>query len=187
MRCFIAIDIGEEVRDAISRLIIDLKKFNGDIRWVPIKNVHITLRFLGDIKKEMIEDIKKAIKNTIKEEKKFILNIRGTGVFPEQKKPRVLWVGIDNSQKLLSIYQKIQKEIEILGFQKEKRNFNPHITIGRVKSNKGIRRVIKELIRFNNKEFGKIHVDKIMLMQSILKPTGAEYKEIFSGLLNKEA
>jgi|Deesub1362A_J573_1020465.scaffolds.fasta_scaffold45310_1 2'-5' RNA ligase len=179
MRCFIAIDVDKEVKDALSELIEKLKRQRANVRWVRGEGIHLTLRFLGEIDEKRVDRIKEAIERSVKGKRCFYMNLKGTGVFPSFSRPRVLWVAVEDSPQLKEIYENLQTELEKLGFEKEKRNFHPHITLGRVKSTRGIEGLLGELRRYKEREFGKIYVDRVVLMQSILKPEGAEYREIF--------
>jgi 2'-5' RNA ligase len=108
----------------------------------------------------------------------FNINIRGAGAFPNFKYPNILWIGIDGPEELKRLYEDIEECMFELGFEKEDRKFSPHLTIGRVKDRKGIETVIKELHTFKDTFFGSIELNEVLLMRSILKPTGAEYSEI---------
>jgi 2'-5' RNA ligase len=185
MRCFIAIDMDRETKDVLSGLIGELKGQKADVRWVRGEGIHLTLRFLGEIDNRKIDAVKEAIERSVRGKSCFYMRLKGTGVFPGFNKPRVLWVAVEESAQLRQLYENLQKELEKVGFEKEKREFHPHITLGRVKSTRDIQNLLKKLRRYKEREFGKIYVDRVVLMQSILKPEGAEYREIFSAKLNR--
>ncbi len=178
MRCFIAIDIPENIKDAIAGFIEKYGLNLKGIRWIPAENVHLTLKFLGDIKEDLIPEIQKRLALICTRIDVFNINIRGAGAFPNLKYPNVLWIGIDESEGLRRLYEDIEESMSDLGFEKEDRKFSPHLTIGRVKDRKGIEPVIKRLYTFKDTFFGSIEVKEVLLMRSVLKPSGAEYSKI---------
>ncbi len=185
MRCFIAIDAGG-VRKAVEALIRDLRKTDADVRWVPTGGMHLTLKFLGETEEALIPKIESSLRAVASRHSRFVLTVAGTGAFPGYSRPRVLWVGIEGSEELKRLYEDIELEMERLGYSREKRAFRPHLTIGRVRSGDGLGPVVEKLKGYKGMEFGKIDVGEVVLMRSILKPTGAEYEEIFSARLRKE-
>lgn len=168
----------ENIKDAIADVIEKCGLNAKGIKWVPVRNVHLTLKFLGDVKEDIIPEIEKGLALICVRHDVFNINIRGAGAFPNFKYPNVLWIGIDESEELKKLYEDIEEYMFELGFEKEDRKFSPHLTIGRVKDRKGIKTVIKELYTFKDTFFGSIEVNEVLLMQSVLKPTGAEYSEI---------
>lgn len=178
MRCFIAIDMPEDIKVSISNVIEKAGQKVKGIRWVSAQNIHLTLKFLGDVKEELMHDIEKGLSSVCINHAPFTINIRSAGAFPNFKYPNVLWVGIDESEELKRLYEDIEDVLSGLGFEKENRKFSPHLTIGRVKDRKGIEPVIKELYTFKDMFFGSMEVKEVLLMRSILKPAGAEYSKI---------
>jgi 2'-5' RNA ligase len=182
MRCFIAIDMSENIKNAIAGVIEKCGLNAKGIKWVPVRNVHLTLKFLGDVKEDRIPEIEKGLALICVRHDVFNINIRGAGAFPNFKYPNILWIGIDGPEELKRLYEDIEEYMFELGFEKEDRKFSPHLTIGRaigrVKDRKGIEPVIKGLYTFKDTFFGSIEVNEVLLMQSVLKPTGAEYSEI---------
>ncbi|MDA8214463.1 MAG: RNA 2',3'-cyclic phosphodiesterase [Nitrospiraceae bacterium] len=178
MRCFIAIDMSEDIKGSISDVIERCGLKSKGIKWVSAENIHLTLKFLGDVKEDLIPEIEKRLALICMGHNIFNINIRDAGAFPNFKYPNVLWVGMDESEDLKRLYEDIEESMSELGFEKENRRFSPHLTIGRVKDRKGIEPVIKELYTFKDAFFGSIEVKEVLLMRSILKPTGAEYSKI---------
>lgn len=178
MRCFIAIDVPENIKDAIVGVIEKCGLNSKGVRWIHAENIHLTLKFLGDVKEDLIPDIQRRLAEICKRYAVFNINIRGAGAFPNFKYPNVLWMGIDESEELKRLYEDIEESMFELGFEKEDRKFSPHLTIGRVKDRKGIEPVVKELYTFKDTFFGSIKVNEVLLMRSVLKPTGAEYSKI---------
>jgi len=175
IRCFIAIRIGEPIEKQISDLISSLKKYDADVKWARPNGMHITLKFLGDTPESMIQKIKDTLVHAVSSFDPFFITISGIGAFPDLKRPRVFWVGIQNTDSLERLHREIEIRMSQLGFAEEKRSFHPHVTLGRVRSQRGIKAVSRKLDLLYNTEFGKSHVGKLELMKSELKPAGAEY------------
>jgi RNA 2',3'-cyclic 3'-phosphodiesterase len=175
LRCFIAIDIPETIKKEIGELFETLIKYDADVKWVTAANLHLTLKFLGDTAETAIPQIQKALSTVVSSYKPFCIKIRGTGVFPNRKYPRVYWIGTEGAGILKNLKEEIENSMIHFGFGKEDRDFNPHLTIGRVRSLKGVINVVNELGAFQGKEFGVMNVDSIKIMRSELKPKGPEY------------
>ena len=184
MRTFIAIDVSDEVRSAVGTFTSALKKEKARVSWVKPENVHITLKFLGEIDEEKIPEIIGALQECSKKQKPFEITIKGSGGFPNLKKPRIIWVGMtEGIEELKSLAGAADNELSKLGFEKEKRAFKPHLTIGRVKALIDNESFIKKI---QSTEFygGRFTAGKISLMKSDLKPSGAEYTKLETINLN---
>ena len=179
LRCFIAIDIAAQTRNELRELIGILKQCGGDIKWVIPENVHVTLKFLGDTAEEMLPKISASLSAVISSYKPFSVKVHGTGVFPNRRNPRVVWVGLEDSEILKSVNGDIENAMSAFGYEKDDREFRPHLTIGRVSSRRGMISVINQLDNFREKDFGELLVDGIKLMKSELRPKGAEYTCLF--------
>ncbi len=182
MRCFIAINLPESVKEILTGLQQELGQCGADIRWVRPENIHLTLKFLGDVNDQVVGDIVKILELAGKEHSAFDFDIFGTGVFPNMKSPRVLWVGLKTEECFESLHKMIEKGVASLGFKAEKRRFFPHLTLGRFRSSRGKSSLIEKIRLFEKNRFGSFNIESVCLMQSILKPAGAEYtimKEVF--------
>ncbi len=179
MRTFIAIDLDNEIKEALSALIEKLRERSQNIRWVRREAMHLTLKFLGEINKERIPEIEGILGKVVRKYQPFILKIKGTGYFPPKKKnPRVLWTGVEADEVLTSLQKDLEKELQEIGFPEEKREFRPHLTLGRVKMPSSIQETMRELEKHQESVFGEMTVHKITFFQSILKPSGAEYNAL---------
>lgn len=177
MRTFIAIDLEEGIKKKLFFLLHELNKVSKGIKWVKKEGMHLTLKFLGEIGKEKIPEIESILKEISEKYNPFPLRLIGTGSFPPGKKnPRVLWVGIEETKSLKTLQAQIEEKLEKIGFEKEKREFHPHLTLGRVKAHSYLGGVLSQLEKEREASFGEMLVKKITFLQSILKPTGAEYK-----------
>lgn len=172
MRMFISIDVG-----SLPSLIDMEKKLGGtkaDLRLVEPKNIHLTIKFLGNVDQLMIENIGKVMETAVEGIHPFKSNLRRMGVFPNQNYMKVIWIGMEGESipKMASI---IDEGLVKYGFKKEKRRFAPHITIARVKSGRK-REELAELINLNkDRNFGTVEVDRIRLKKSELSPKGPSY------------
>jgi RNA 2',3'-cyclic 3'-phosphodiesterase len=176
IRTFIAFDIPTEIREHISTFTEKLRKSHADVKWVNAKNIHITLKFLGDVAENLISEVANQVNDSIEAIKPFEIQIIGSGAFPNYKKPRIIWIGAQSPNNLLqSVASSLETNLAQLGFDKEDRPYAPHLTIGRVKSLSGIHDVVNQLQENENYDFGKYLSNEIIVMRSDLKPSGPIY------------
>ncbi len=179
MRTFIAIEIDRPVVIEIYGFVNQLSKIKGSVNWVKPENIHLTLKFLGEVQEEIPNAIASGLRPYVSKFDPFSLTLEGAGGFPNLKSPRVLWVGVDMVPQLKVLYEAIEDVCERLGFQRENRPFSPHITIGRVK---GVvdEKVISMMKKQVEQVWGSTLVRSVNIMRSVLRPTGAEYSVIAS-------
>lgn len=175
LRCFIAIEIPETVKKSVVDIISNLRTSGADVKWVSDENLHITLQFLGETDGSLIPAIKGALDKILATYCPFYIKITEVGCFPDVRRPRVIWVGMEESQTLMNLCKDISSGMVKFGYQKEERGFTPHITVGRVKSNKDRGGLIRKLDEIRSAGFSGFEVQKIALMKSELKPSGAKY------------
>jgi len=175
LRLFIAIDIPEHVKKEIGELLGILKKHDADVKWIPPENIHLTLKFLGTTPDSLVGKIREALLPLVSSYEPFYITIQSTGVFPSSKYPRIIWIGIIDSDTLIEVRNGIESAMSLLGFQREDKKFHPHLTVGRVRGQKGMISLMQELDHSHDKQFGHFRVDQVKLMKSELKPKGAEY------------
>ena len=179
MRCFIAIELNKEIQSALLKAIKILKEKDDKVRWAKPSGIHLTLKFLGKIKSEFIPKIESVLKKTAKNHAPFSLCIKGIGTFPlRSQKPRIIWAGIKENESLVSFQEELDKNLIELGFTGEKRKFQPHLTLGRIKSYLHINNLLSKIPNYQEFEFGKKEVSKIILYESILNPSGVKYRKI---------
>ncbi|MGC8977461.1 MAG: RNA 2',3'-cyclic phosphodiesterase [Candidatus Ratteibacteria bacterium] len=176
MRTFIGIDLPEDIKEGLKDVISGLKKIK-EAKPVKIENLHITLKFLGEVEEKDIEKIKDKLENLAKNFKSFEVEIKGVGVFPSEKKVRVLWVGIEDGGYLKKMNNEIEEVMKEFGFEKEK-DFVGHITIARFKSVPNLNFINEIFEKYDNFLFGKFKVDSFNLYESKLFPEGPIYKVI---------
>lgn len=176
-RGFIAIDI-----PSFPKLIEfenEIRNTGANIKLVEPKNIHITLKFLGDTPVENIEKIQEIIENSVKDVDPFEIKFSNTGAFPNQNYIKVIWIGIQNSEPIKQIANSIDSNITQLGFEKEKRQFSAHLTIGRVRNAQNKEKLVQILNKYESIDFGRYNVNSIKLKKSELTPKGPIYSDIF--------
>jgi len=186
IRSFIAIEIPERIKRDILQIQERLKGTGADVGWTRPEGIHLTLKFLGYVEEERLVEIQKAIEEASRGFSPFCIEVAGIGVFPNIRYPRVLWIGIrERDDMLKNLQDSIEREAERLGFERDNRGFTPHLTLGRVRSQKNRDGLIKALEEFDRIELGSLNVDGISLMKSDLNPRGAVYTEMWKVLLKE--
>jgi RNA 2',3'-cyclic 3'-phosphodiesterase len=183
IRSFIAIELSEDARKALGIIQDSIKKpYRKYLKWVSPSSIHLTLKFLGNIKPDKIDGITEAVKKSCAGINRFDLQITGLGVFPNPKAPRVLWANLKGDiDTLIKLQQLIDDNLLPLGFTREKRPFSPHLTLARINDSAGPQeRTEIEIIVSNdiNTAITSIHVEAVSLMRSTLLPTGAVYTQL---------
>ena len=175
IRTFIAIDIPEDIKNKIFEVERKLMQTGANAKWENKEKFHITLKFLGDVEENMIDKIHKTLENALSEFNQFEVQYEGVGCFPGLSKPRVIWVGCkDETGKLNSLRNIVEDEMVKLGFKPEDKEFNAHVTLGRVKKGGALENLIKMLKNINFPPV-KGKVTEVLVMKSDLKPTGSVY------------
>jgi 2'-5' RNA ligase len=172
-RGFIAIDI--KPLPKIVDFVNEIKNSGASVKTVELKNIHITLKFLGNTDEEHIEKIGKIMKDSLEGLESFEIELKGAGVFPNMNYMKVMWIGIEPVEILGSIAKKIDDPLSKLGFEREKRKFSVHLTIARIRSAKNKEKLKQILHKYQDVDFGKINVESIKLKKSDLTPKGPIY------------
>ena len=182
MRTFIAIELPGEVKSALSDLQREFKECGADVRWVKPENIHLTLRFLGEIDEDTIGAVQHIMESACMMYSAFHLDLKGAGTFPHMKSPRVVWAGLQDSDILSRLQNEIEGGLSTAGFKKEARRFVPHLTLGRFRSMQRRQPLLEKIREYEGKQFCSFPVHSVVLMKSELHPTGAQYtkiKEVF--------
>jgi RNA 2',3'-cyclic 3'-phosphodiesterase len=178
IRAFIAVQIAPEVRARISEAVAQLTPEISGIRWIREENFHFTLKFLGLLQEPQIEPISKALAQAIHPFRRFAINVKSFGVFPDIKRARVLWVGLEGSD-LPALAKSVESVLEPFGFPGENRIYRPHLTVGRWRYPMGSHQQLEDKLKlWKNFEFGESAVDEVVLFQSVLKRDGAVYRPL---------
>jgi len=180
MRAFIAIELPQQIKDSLSQIQKQLKESGADVKWVGPGNIHLTLKFLGEIDDEKIEKINGIIEDTARDKPSFKMHISSIGAFPKIDYPRVIWVGIDaGDSETKEVVKELEEKIQKIGIPKEERAFSSHITIARTRSALNRDKLVQKL-KIISPEFGKedleFKVTKITLFKSTLTPIGPIYE-----------
>lgn len=185
MRAFIAIELSPEIKDSLAQIQSHLKYSGADVKWIETGNIHLTLKFLGDITEEDCGKIRSILDDIGRSVKPFEISLKDIGAFPNINYPRIIWVGLDKGtieSKVLA--GKIGEEVLKIGFQKEPRPFAPHLTIGRVRSPKNKEALKEKLTTYSLQLTAKPQpISSITLFQSTLTPKGPIYTKLHESKL----
>jgi 2'-5' RNA ligase len=175
MRTFIAAEIPESIRKQVIALVDEERKKALPVKWVPFENLHITVKFLGEIDEEMKAKTAGVLQEVCQQHQRFTVGFSGIGCFPDPRRPRVVWIGIETGADHLSVLaHDLDEQLASFGFKKEKR-FHPHLTIGRIKKPCRIDGILHT--EFTTQPF---LVERLTLFKSTLTPQGALYDSIGS-------
>ncbi len=189
IRAFIAVELSEPVRQAVAGFQEELAKARADVKWVKTANLHLTLKFLGEIQEEQLPVLQQALQDAVKEFKPFTIQLEGIGAFPKTTYPRVVWVGIQTGkEELTKLASAVEAACHSVGFpeedrllqQAQDRSFSPHLTIGRVRSRDRLAALVKQLQTAEFQASSPTLVDHITLFQSTLSPHGPTYTPLAS-------
>jgi RNA 2',3'-cyclic 3'-phosphodiesterase len=201
VRLFVAIPLSLEVRTALGELIDRMSLVGDPVKWVDEENLHITVKFLGDTEDAKVDPLKAALDRAAGGAKAFNAEVKGTGAYPSPKHPRIIWAGFHPGEPaaLEALVEGVERETEPLGFEREKREYSPHVTIGRSREGHQRRRpragrapaehVGKHLSEEIEQEkafaAGTVRVDRIVLMRSQLGKGGPRYSPVHEAKLGK--
>ncbi len=183
MRLFVAIELDEKVRSALAELQGSLKRACDGVRWIPAHQLHLTARFLGDVPDAEAGGVGEAIARAGGASKPFAFELSGCGCFPTRGGVRIVWVGINEpSGALADCVEAVNRELELLDFERERRPFSAHITIGRVREDRSGRRIRSGVEAMDFGPFEQ-QVKTLTLMQSVLSPQGPTYTPVTAAAL----
>lgn len=186
IRAFIAVTLDPKVIDKIADASARFGPELPGVRWIAPGNFHLTLKFLGGIDEAMIEPIGACLREQLRLFQRFTINAKGLGVFPDPKRPRILWVGL-TGDRLVSLASIVESALQPLGFAPEARKFSPHLTIGRWhQADRAPRSLLRQLENWKVCEFGESNVESVHLIQSVLSPKGAIYSRLVTVPLSAE-
>jgi len=179
IRCFVAIEIPDNIKKEIDQYIYNLKKISSEVKWIKASSMHITLKFLGEIESGLYNRVGDSLKSVNEVSNPFKIQIKDFGAFPNSKKPRVVWLGLNPNpgDSLTKLFNWIDGKTAELGFERENRKFSPHLTLGRIKY-PGNYSSIFEYMENNSLKDLEFTATQIVLMRSQLRPAGAHYTVI---------
>ncbi|HEX2385413.1 MAG TPA: RNA 2',3'-cyclic phosphodiesterase [Candidatus Binatia bacterium] len=174
-RLFVAVRTAPDVADRLCQAQAELAPLLSDVRWTKRESLHLTLKFMSHVDDGKVDEIQKALQAAFSPLPRFTISCRGLGVFPDIRRPKVIWAGLEGGA-LAALAETAEAALAPLGFPREARGFKPHLTIGRWREGaRGGDRLRAELERWRHRDFGASAVDDAVLFQSVLKRTGAEY------------
>jgi 2'-5' RNA ligase len=174
VRLFIAIEIPENIRTGFASLLKEFRALAPQLKWVRAENLHVTLKFLGETESAKLDALQSAL-SSVRSTAAVELEFRGLGFFPNEKRPRVFWAGMEVSANLKTLAADVDQAAHGLGFPLEERPFTPHLTLARF-SLPGIPpKLLQAMKEKSGQPFGSLRTQEFHLIESKLKPTGAEY------------
>jgi 2'-5' RNA ligase len=184
-RAFIAVDLSAEVLDQLGQVMDSLRREIGEggIRWVQAENMHLTLKFLGDVSVSNVARLKEIMRTSAAMCPAFALSVGGLGAFPSPNRARVVWVGVEGPPDLMSLQRMVDTETDRLGYASENRDFKPHLTLGRVGRNvtpKELQKIGQVLKEKKVGFLGVTQVKEVHLFRSDLQSNGAVYTRMYS-------
>ena len=177
IRAFLAIDLDNDLKPKINKIIKQFKQIDTRIKYVELLNLHLTLKFFGEIDSDGLKLLENKIENVVSEFEPFNVKVKGCGAFPNNNHIKVIWIGIDEDSIIKELHDKLDSEFVKLGFDKDKK-FSTHLTIGRMKSAKNRNQVESVIEEFSDIEIGEMTVNNIVLKKSTLTPSGPIYKDL---------
>ena len=180
IRAFLAIDPPEDILQAMSRLQEKLKReISGRISWTKPQGQHLTLKFFGDISTDDVKNICSAVQNRVTSEPSLNLKVEKLGVFPDARRPRVIWCGVTGDVEKLSVLQKqLDSDFAGIGFPAEDRPFHAHLTLGRIKDSHGLTGISEVITKYSSFAAGEYSCNELILFQSRLSTQGATYTKL---------
>jgi 2'-5' RNA ligase len=183
-RSFIAVEIPDEVHGAIVSTTLNLQRAvsRSLVRWVEPKNIHLTLKFLGDVSPADLEHMADALKAELSALKPFEMSVGGLGAFPDIRRPRVIWVGLKAPAALAALQHAVEAVASRFGFSAEQRPFSPHLTIGRVGQHLSpvdLAKIKSGIESTTVGDLGCVWVEAVVVFKSDLRPGGAVYTPLY--------
>jgi 2'-5' RNA ligase len=190
IRTFIAIEVGTDVKARAADLIKRLKKAEADVRWVSPEHMHITLKFLGDVPNVEIPDVCREIAAATVQFEPFEIEFQAAGAFPDSQRAKTLWIGIapgEGFDQLAAMNNEIEERLHTnLGFPRERRRFQPHLTIGRVNSAGAAQQALAQLVEENATfDASLAEIDEVLIYASFLEKSGPTYTVMGRAELNE--
>lgn len=179
MRTFIALELPQELIAQVKEVQEQLKDAIAGVKWVTPQGVHLTLKFLGEISEDMVKQVEKVVQPVTQGYPPFLLRIKGVGGFPDLRRPRVIFLGVEQGAlEVKALEEGLARALEGIGFPREKRPFSGHFTFGRVKEGKAGRELAEKLAPYQEFQLEPFMVGAVTLFKSELRPSGAIYTRL---------
>ncbi|MBN2062521.1 MAG: RNA 2',3'-cyclic phosphodiesterase [Deltaproteobacteria bacterium] len=188
IRSFLAFKLPPDIRSMVDKISQDLRESRMDVKWVELEKIHLTILFLGDLEESDIHRMESTIEKLCRQYSHFNLSLDGIGLFPNNKKPRVLWLGIGGSLDRMCVFRDdLQDHLEPFRIKREGRAFKPHLTLGRFRNPAGNNEGLREItMKYRIISSPICPVNELFLFKSELKPSGAIYTRLNSWALTGE-
>ena len=182
IRSFLAFELPAGIREIVTRVAGEVRKWPLEVKWVRVENIHLTVVFMGNVKTEDLQSVKEAVQGVCLKSAPLQISLRGMGVFPHKRNPRVLWLGLDGDVERMSHFRDaLQKKLRPLGVKEEKKRFKPHLTLGRFRRPNKLDLHLDEIIfKYKDLNSPTCRLSEFILFKSDLKPGGAVYTKMAS-------
>lgn len=187
MRLFVAIELSDAVRTALQRVQDSLRRRCEGVRWVRMDQVHLTVKFLGEVRDDSVAQVSEAISRGAAAAAQFDMEVAACGCFPPRDTVRVIWAGVrEQSGALLRCVETTEAELEAIGFERERRRFSAHLTLGRVRDDRSGSSLREAVDKAELRAVDQA-VKSVVLMSSVLSPQGPTYSVVSRAVLGKDA
>jgi len=177
MRLFVALELDENVMARLSSIQEKLRSGDFDLKLVEPQNLHLTLKFLGEVQESQLAQIERLVSEAVKDSHAFTLSFRGIGHFGSGNRVNVIWAGVKGgSQDFVNLAKALEEKLSSI--RREEREPSPHLTIARVKSGRNVQGLARELDSLRDVKVGEVRVNEIALKQSVLTPQGPIYSDV---------
>jgi len=177
MRAFIAVDLPESIRATLRHKQTAFRSVAPGARWTEPEGIHLTLKFLGEVSDSKVREVSERLRKLGPFEP-FAIRVAGLGFFPDGRRPRVFWVGIEESASLIRLAQHVDKEMQAIGFAREERAFRPHLTLARFREPQALPALQAAISGQGEEDLGSFEVSDFFLFESKLSPHGAQYRKV---------
>lgn len=176
-RLFLAIDLPGEIKTSIRGAVQELEGIGARVVWTRLENLHLTLKFLGNTSVEQLDKVKSLLDDVAEQSPSFKVTLKGLGGFPNEKKPRIVWMGVDQGEnELKRLFYLMEQAVVPIGFKEEKNEFLPHLTLGRIKLPKTNKELEQKIVQERERSFGEWQVNSFKLFESLLTREGPVYQ-----------
>ncbi len=183
MRLFIALPLPGEIEEHLGKAIFALKQKKGKVKWVAPKNIHLTVKFLGEVEEDKLGEITSRLDNIAQNNEAIHSMVHNVGAFPNLFHPKVIWAGLEgDTDRMEKIAVEIEEAMAPLGFEREERRFKPHLTLGRIKDSRGMEEMTEYIGTFRMTP-APVYLDRIVLFKSTLTPKGPIYERLYEATL----
>jgi 2'-5' RNA ligase len=180
IRTFIAVEADPSIRKSAAALIDRLRQSAADVKWVAPENLHLTVKFLGDVNADDVAAVCEAVERSVAEVSPFELDFGGAGAFPNLRRPQTIWLGVrEGNERMANLADRVERALKRFGFRRETRQFRSHLTLGRMRRDgggPGGRELAELLAQFADYEAGRMPVEEIVVFSSQLERTGPIYE-----------